>query len=257
MLGGERGCFFRVVLVVCLFGLDSPSPIPLSMLQIIPQFNDQNNKQYYVSYVLWVRKSWLGSWAVLRMLSLPGTCPGLQDLLPRWRTPMVGRTMPVVDGRPQSLCRWAFPQHCPGILTWRLVAFRAIYPKEQSRNYTLDDSAWESHTVTSPPDVEHRDRPRSVWEEITERHTYQEDRIIPRGKGHWGSPWRLEAMLLLPLYLWWAEEWPPKDSRFSFWNQCHLTWKKDFCRCDEVKNIEIEDYPGLSRSALNKITMIL
>ena len=117
MLGVERGRFFRVVLVVCLFGLDSPSPIPLSMLQIIPQFNDQNNKQYYVSYVLWVRKSWLGSWAVLRMLSLPGTCPGLQDLLPRWRTPMVGRTMPVVDGRPQSLCRWAFPQHCPGILT--------------------------------------------------------------------------------------------------------------------------------------------
>lgn len=136
MLGVERGRFFRVVLVVCFFGLDSPSPIPLSMLQIIPQFNDQNNKQYYVSYVLWVRKSWLGSWALLRMLSLPGTCPGLQDLLPRWRTPMVGRTMPVVDGRPQSLCRWAFPQHCPGILTWRLVAFRATYPKEQSRNYT-------------------------------------------------------------------------------------------------------------------------
>lgn len=87
---------------------------------------------------------------------------------------------------------------------------------KQKLHNTLYDSAWESHTVTSPPDVEHRDRPRSVWEEITERHTYQEDEIIPRGKDHWGSPWRLEAMLLLPLYLWWAEEWPLKDSRFSF-----------------------------------------
>lgn len=51
MLGVERGIFFRIVLFVCLFGLVSPSLISLSMLQIIPQFNDQNNKHYYVSYV--------------------------------------------------------------------------------------------------------------------------------------------------------------------------------------------------------------
>lgn len=57
---------------------------------------------------LWVRKSWLGSWAVLRMLSLSETCLGLQDLLPRWHTHMVGSTVPAVDGRPQFLCRWAF-----------------------------------------------------------------------------------------------------------------------------------------------------
>lgn len=122
---------------------------------------------------------------------------------------------------------------------------------------TLCDSAWNSYTVTAPPDVEHRDRPRSVREEITERLTHREEGIISRGKDLQGSSWRLETMLLLPLDLWWAEEWPPKDSRFSFWNQCHLTWKKDLCRCDEVKNIEVEDYPGLSRRALNTITVIL
>ena len=81
---------------------------------------------------------------------------------------------------------------------------------------TLCDSAWKSYTVTAPPDVEHRDCPRSVREEITGRLTHREEGIISRGKDLWGSSWRLETMLLLPLYLWWAEEWPPKDSRFSF-----------------------------------------
>ena len=66
---------------------------------------------------LWLRKSWLGNWAVLRMLSLFETCLGLQDLLPRWHTHMVGSTVPVVNGRPQFLCRWAFSQHCLGVLT--------------------------------------------------------------------------------------------------------------------------------------------
>lgn len=37
---------------------------------------------------------------------------------------------------------------------------------------------------------------------------------ISKGKDHWGSSWRLATILLLPLYLWWAEEWFSKDSRF-------------------------------------------
>ena len=207
---------------------------------------------------LWVRKSWLGNWAVLRMLSLFETCLGLQDLLPRWHTHRVGSTVPAVDGRPQFLCRWAFYS-----TAW-VSSYDGWSPSEQStqksKAETTQHPLWlslKSYTVTAPPDVEHRDCPRSVREEITGRLTHREEGIISRGKDLWGSSWRLETMLLLPLYLWWAEEWPPKDSRFSFWNQCHLTWKKDLCRCDEVKNIEVEDYPGLSRRALNTITVIL
>ena len=208
---------------------------------------------------LWLRKSWLGNWAVLRMLSLFETCLGLQDLLPRWHTHMVGSTVPVVNGRPQFLCRWAFSQHCLGVLTWWLVSLRAICPKEHSRNYTTPLVTQPgSHTLSllhqmlnTETTLIHCGKRLQKGSHIKRIRSYQEERITG---AHLGG-WRLCCSF--PCICGGLENGTPNDSRFLFWNQCHLTWKKDLCRCDEVKNIEVEDYPGLSRSALNTITMIL
>ena len=35
------------------------------------------------------------------------------------------------------------------------------------------------------------------------------------------------------------------------------TWQKRFCKCDEVKDLEIGDYSGLFEWSLNAITRVL
>lgn len=176
---------------------------------------------------MWVRKTWLGSWAVLRMPSLFKTCLGLKDLLPRWHTRIVGNMVLVVDGRPQFLCIWASPQHCLGVLTWWLVSLRAVYPREQSKNYNaLCDLAWKSYTVNSPPHVGPTDCPHSVWEETTKRHKYQKERITGAHLGDW-LPFCSSPCICGGL-----KNGSQKIADSNSWNLCHLIWKRDLCGCD-------------------------
>lgn len=43
---------------------------------------------------------------------------------------------------------------------------------------------------------------------------------------------------------------------FGTW-ECYLIWEKGLCQCDRIKDLEVGDYPGLTRQTLNVITRVI